>query len=326
MSDDWSTALTVAEVQHDQPPPFLPNEVLDHILRKCSRSTLSACCLIDKNLYEIAIVYLYNNPLTFVGTLEGYTVSQARIFGLCRTLAGNHRLADFVRVYDSRVWDVVDICSIKVPQLHGITSAKMHGLPENFRRLCTSTYVQLLSIDGKGFELNEDFKDWLESQDRLRDFKLFSPETQPKVPEIILPKLERLATSFPYAMVILPNAPLIREFYACWLSLEDVDPLFTILAAHCPEIGTVTLSVLIPPDSGSPPPGVRRSRQPRFVFDGGEQDLELELWLFTAVKALAMSCPKLEWVQWDFANVARDRAYRRWKFKHVFVEGSWKTV
>ncbi|KAG9001136.1 hypothetical protein FRB95_009650 [Tulasnella sp. JGI-2019a] len=100
-AEQMSDASTVADVQQDHPLPLLPNEVLDLIIRNCSRSTLSACCLANKNLYGIAIVHLYSDPLTFVGTSEEYTVSQARIFGLCKTLAGNHRLADFVRVYDA---------------------------------------------------------------------------------------------------------------------------------------------------------------------------------------------------------------------------------
>ncbi|KAG9001137.1 hypothetical protein FRB95_009651 [Tulasnella sp. JGI-2019a] len=129
-------------------------------------------------------------------------------------------------------------------------------------------------------------------------------------------------------MVILPNAPLIREFYACWLRLADVDPLFTILAAHCPEIDTVTLSVLIPTTGDVAPRSndVRYRELLRAFLDRGEQDPEQELQLFASVKALAMSCPKLQWVQWDLANVVGGKTYRRRKFKHVLVEGSWKTV
>ncbi|KAG9005581.1 hypothetical protein FRB94_001440 [Tulasnella sp. JGI-2019a] len=91
------------------PARMLPNEVLDLILRYCSRASLSNCCRVDRNLYSIAVTYLYEDPFALDRVDYPNEVCSApelrkRKRNLLRTLEGSNHLAKLVRVFRSLFW------------------------------------------------------------------------------------------------------------------------------------------------------------------------------------------------------------------------------
>ncbi|KAG9000175.1 hypothetical protein FRB93_012850 [Tulasnella sp. JGI-2019a] len=86
--------------------PTIPNEVLDLILRHCSRFSLANCCHINRRFYSIAVMHLYEDPFA-VDRFDylGYGGSfHTRLTGLLETLENNNHLAKLVRVFRNRFW------------------------------------------------------------------------------------------------------------------------------------------------------------------------------------------------------------------------------
>ncbi|KAG9001138.1 hypothetical protein FRB93_012220 [Tulasnella sp. JGI-2019a] len=103
--------------------------------------------------------------------------------------------------------------------------------------------IQNLSLNPILIELDDPAKRWLESQKHLRDLKLVALETLSNFPKAILPKLERLMTSFLYTKAIPPDAPFTQTFTEALFHSREVIPRFTILAPHCQEIDIIMLSI-----------------------------------------------------------------------------------
>ncbi|KAG8991379.1 hypothetical protein FRB94_012550 [Tulasnella sp. JGI-2019a] len=91
-------------------PPMLPNEVLDLIIRHCSRSSLLNCCRISRTLHSIAVTYLYEDPFALDRAdypryipVRGNLLR--RISSLLKTLEDKNHLAKLVRVFRIHFWE-----------------------------------------------------------------------------------------------------------------------------------------------------------------------------------------------------------------------------
>ncbi|KAG9000166.1 hypothetical protein FRB93_012841 [Tulasnella sp. JGI-2019a] len=96
--------------------PAIPNEVLDLIVRHCSRFSLFNCCHVNRRFYSIAVIHLYEDPFAvdrfdYLGN-ENEKDFQGRMASLLKTLEDNNHLGGLVRVFRNRFWNRVHVfCS-----------------------------------------------------------------------------------------------------------------------------------------------------------------------------------------------------------------------
>ncbi|KAG8997062.1 hypothetical protein FRB93_000555 [Tulasnella sp. JGI-2019a] len=111
---------------------ILPIEVLELIIRHCSHAALFRCCRVNRTLYSIAIVRLYEDPfaLDYADYRMGWPFEK-RTPALSKTLVNNH-LAELARALHSQFWEYITTPSSVihvVPHLKNLVTVFLYGGP-----------------------------------------------------------------------------------------------------------------------------------------------------------------------------------------------------
>ncbi|KAG8856045.1 hypothetical protein FRB96_006612 [Tulasnella sp. 330] len=231
----------------------LPNELLDLIFRRCGRDALTACCLANKNLHNLAVIHLYKAPFGDDDSRESFDAEtgDTRSFALCGVLAENPHLALLVREFTTFAWGSHMLTSMEmglvVPHLRNLTTAKLHRHIDTFARLCPSTRLRNIYTFSFDYDIENTFVDWLVSQKELRNLDLcpYHTCTATNLVRSKFPKLERLRAYAGLAKATLASPiPTLRQFITRTGSLSDVEEFAMLLRNQCPDIRLIDIGVV----------------------------------------------------------------------------------
>ncbi|KAG8853522.1 hypothetical protein FRB96_008124 [Tulasnella sp. 330] len=323
------------------PTPALPNEVLDLILKHCTRSTLYNCCLLDRNLYRLSVSYLYNDPFgrdqadhDFAKLLRTHTMIY-RNAQLCQTISKNLDLADLVRTFRGfPQWDNGMGVDLVLPHLRNLHTADLRGMDvEPFISTCPSKELRRLRVGEKMFIDRDRFARWLQGQADIQSLHFRDLFMYFESPSITLPNLRILHASYAIAKSILPYSSRMLEFSSS-IPEDSVSSLLDLLRNHCPLISSIVIDVH---SHLAETTGAMDSHGEMMIANVHSfQHLEVLEMAFTTDSIDAdpngmpgfisriTGCPKLRYVGWKTREYDRNRRIKGSKdYSLVEVNGSW---
>ncbi|KAG9037979.1 hypothetical protein FRB95_003372 [Tulasnella sp. JGI-2019a] len=203
----------------------MPDDILESIARECTPNTLVALCLINKTLYNIAIIHLYRDPFTWAGThVHEGSSDETWSAKLCNTIAMNPHLGSLVRSYrnpigvgtGSRRKSMLTRAEEEtiLPCLPNLSTINLHNALKRFASLCPASRLNTIRLSATFCAvMDEATWRWVEGQSQtLRELDLgFHTVPLDITSSVGFPSLRSLGASPEAASIILPNAS-VQEF------------------------------------------------------------------------------------------------------------------